>query len=502
MITIQQWMKAASVPGLAAAVVKDLRMVWAKGFGTTSVGEGGRPVGPDTRFRMGSVTKPLVGAVTLRLAEAGRLDLDAPVSTYLPSFGPPATLRMLLSHTSGLPHHGIPANRGNDPDGLQTFVRDELPRLALVAPPGEVYQYSNPGFAVIGAVLEAVTGQRFDDLMNEWLFRPIGMSLTGFAPDERTAAGHDLGPDGGARALASLSDSVAFHPAGYAFSSVTDLARFAIALMKGQVLGDHGQMFARHARTYAPDDGGYGLAFGVHCRGGRLIVSHSGGVTGFKSLLELHPDEGSAVVLLANRWSEDLRLGPVRDRLRQEWLGWTEEVWSPTQVEPDRSRWENQIGVYLSGSRGLAVVRRGSNGLELEWNGAVMDLIPLGADHYGARRPDGSSVGLGFLPDGERILLDESLFWLMKAAPFTPDPASWVQYAGTYALHKPPMTLRVSDGRLWLHSDYFREEVACEPLSNHRFACKWGYFECQTSPPGLIWGDSHFVPRVSGKEES
>lgn len=165
-------------------------LTYAKGFGVTSVEDGGLPVTPETLFRVGSITKPLTGTAIMRLVEAGKLDLDTPIKTYIDGFrlsDPEATeqvtLRMLLSHTAGLPtdgqHFGL-----RDPQGLEISIREEIPTYALIAPPNRVMSYSNPGVNIAVYVAEIVSGKSYTELMQDLVkVRQSSWSLiAGFLP--------------------------------------------------------------------------------------------------------------------------------------------------------------------------------------------------------------------------------------------------------------------------------------------------------------------------------
>ncbi len=132
---IETRMTEAHVPGLTLAIIEQQEVIYARGFGVTSVESGGLPVTPATLFRIGSSTKPLTGTAIMRLVEAGKLDLDEPIKTYLDWFtledkraANTITLRMLLSHTAGLPPAAAPFGL-RDPAGLEAFVRGSLPML-------------------------------------------------------------------------------------------------------------------------------------------------------------------------------------------------------------------------------------------------------------------------------------------------------------------------------------------------------------------------------------
>ena len=146
---IQSRMQSQAVPGLALAIVKGQDILYTRGFGVTSVEDGGVPVTPQTLFLIGSVAKPLIGTAIMRLVEAGKLDLDRPIHDYIDwlrfieaGAERQITLRMLLSHSSGLT--SSVKNFGfQDPDGLEVYVRTELPTRKFFAPPGkQLYSYS------------------------------------------------------------------------------------------------------------------------------------------------------------------------------------------------------------------------------------------------------------------------------------------------------------------------------------------------------------------------
>src|SRR5215470_7018653 len=148
---IDEQLRAAQIPGLALAVVHGEEIIFARGFGTTSVEDASLPITPQTLFRVGSITKPLTGTAIMRLVDAGILDLDTPLPQYLDWFtlsedhaAERVTLRMLLSHTAGLPtKYEVAGPR--DPAALGAYLRQTLPTLPLVAPPGTLWSYSNHG---------------------------------------------------------------------------------------------------------------------------------------------------------------------------------------------------------------------------------------------------------------------------------------------------------------------------------------------------------------------
>src|SRR5467141_2353049 len=171
---------ATRIPGVQVAVAVNGKLVWSEGFGYADV-ERKRPVTRETQFRIGSVSKPLTAAAVALLYEQGKLDLDAPVQRYVPSFpdkGLPITTRQLAGHLTGIRHY-----RGDEfllnrhfntvLEGLTIFQGDPL-----LFPPGTKFSYSTYGWNLISAVVEAAAGQDFLSYMGRNVFRPLGMTHT------------------------------------------------------------------------------------------------------------------------------------------------------------------------------------------------------------------------------------------------------------------------------------------------------------------------------------
>jgi CubicO group peptidase (beta-lactamase class C family) len=250
---IEDHMKQVHVTAAALAVVNDQEILYARGYGRTSVEEGGVAVSPRTLFRIGSVTKPLVGTAVMRLVENGQLDLDQPLKAYIEwlRFSEPhaeerITLRMLLSHTSGLPSDSQSGSA--DSDGLESYVRERLPHYFFVASPGRLFSYANAGFSLAGYIAQVITRKRFPDLMQELVFDPLEMHLTTFDPlvamTYPFALPHILREDQ-LHVWHHVSYGQAIAPAGGAYSTVEDLAYFAkMHLQYGRFHGE--QLYRRH----------------------------------------------------------------------------------------------------------------------------------------------------------------------------------------------------------------------------------------------------------------
>ncbi len=314
---VREEMERCSVPGVALAITDRDGVLYARGFGVTSLEDGGTAVSPRTLFRVGSTTKPLTGIAVLRLVEEGALDLDAPVRRYVPwlelndsEAAERISLRMLLSHTSGLPADSMDFGP-RDPEKLEAHLREALPRYELVGAPGERYCYSNVGINLAGYVAEAVGGRYYAELMRELVLDPLGMSLTTFDPTVAmtysVAQSHVADERGRPVVEHRYGDHAGRYPCGSAISNVLDLSSLAQLLLgSGCFRGRHvlsERSFAEMTRSHARVDDGseYGLTLRLEERGGVRLVGHDGRTNNFGCVLKTAPERGVGVVMLNNR---------------------------------------------------------------------------------------------------------------------------------------------------------------------------------------------------------
>lgn len=309
----------ADVPGVALAIVQGQHVVYAGGFGSTAIEDSCLPVSPHTLFRIASTTKPLTGTAAMHLVEQGKLNLDTPIRNYVPwlnfsrkGAAEQITLRLLLSHRSGLPTE-YQRNGNRDPTGLEAYVREEIPALPLLAPPGTEWHYSNPGINLAGYVVEAVCGRYFSEAMEELIFAPLQMSRTTFelavAMTYPLAQAHHLNEQGQWSVLHRFWDRAAGNPSGGAFSTVLDMARFAVLhLNQGRFEGRQLLSSASIREMHTPQSNlvtstgkQYGLTFFVERYKGMQRIEHWGGCDSFSSRFVLAPEAGLAVIVLHNR---------------------------------------------------------------------------------------------------------------------------------------------------------------------------------------------------------
>lgn len=499
---IEELMHEARVPGLAIAIIQDREVSYARGFGVTSVEDGGVAVTPQTLFRIGSVTKPLTGTAAMRLVEAGKLDLDRSIKDFIPwiAFSQNAaadliTLRMLMSHTAGLPTDA--RNMGpRDRWGLELRIRNEIPQYPLIFPPGRVFLYSNPAIDVVGYLIEKSGGKMFVELMNELVFEPLAMRRTTFDPTVAMtypiAQSHDIGEDGALRVRHQFVDNTAEYPDGFAISTVLDLANFAILHMQqGHFRGEQllspesvARMHQPQVSLYLAGGTAYGLTFFVETYKGLRRVGHDGAIDRFGSKLVVLPDKGVGVVLLCNRASEFwAATDKIVNHICDELLDLPRETGKPEPIEPDRSLWPHYVGTYRGIQRGIADIQVLENWLTLDWNGKAVALSALRHDLYFGQPPDCSAiVSVGFLPEAAK----PTQFIMLNGEPCTrvehdkspPDPSVWASYVGTYsgAIENVTemLTVHIDDGRFLIYSARLKRDLPCVPWGKARFWCKYG----------------------------
>lgn len=333
-------------PGLSVVVVKDGELVYAEGWGDA---DGPRDIAatPDTVYRWWSITKMFTAVSTMQLVEQGLIDLDDPVVAHLPSFdvrypsadSTPITIRHLLTHSSGLPDAGMEIlgwiHYEGDPSPDQTdLLTATLPKYStLVAEPGTEGRYTNVGYMVLAAVIEAVTGERYEDYVATNILLPLEMNDTGFGypADDLSTVGVGSHPVDVMTVPVSFiadlnravrerdQDRLWFNqvspdqtgPSGL-LGSPRDMARFMMAMLDGGQFGEAriltpdsvdamSRPYIDATHSPAPTAGfRFGLGWFELEEDGRRSLAHGGTGMGTVSLMRLFPDERLGIFVAAN----------------------------------------------------------------------------------------------------------------------------------------------------------------------------------------------------------
>ena len=293
-------------------VAENGRLLIKKGYGYANF-EWEIPSAPDTKFRIGSITKQFTSMLIMRHVEKGEIGLDDPMTKYLPAYpkaqGDKVTVRHLLNHTSGIPSYTSIISIRSD---RNAYTLDSLIAVFSTKPlefePGTQFRYNNSGYVLLGAILEKVTGRTYEQLLREELLEPLGMDDTGYDHAEpiikRRAAGYERG--GGVRNAEFLDMSVPY-AAGAMYSTVEDLFRWDRALYTDKLLSEKAK-----AEYFKPGLSGYAFGWGIGTiKLGRSpdsvrTISHGGGINGFNTLILRIPVQQHLIVLFNNTGSAPL----------------------------------------------------------------------------------------------------------------------------------------------------------------------------------------------------
>lgn len=293
----------------SALVAAGGEVIFERGYGLANM-EWDIPNGPETKFRLGSITKQFTSMLIMQLAQEEKLALEASLADLLPYYrkdtGSRVTLHQLLNHTSGIPSYtGLPGfwdGASREPHEVREFVTTFCSG-DLEFEPGSEFRYNNSGYFLLGAIIEELTGKPYERVLRERILEPLGLDSTGYDRHdviiEQRAAGYE--PAAGGYVNAPYLDMSAPYSAGALYSTVRDLHRWDRALYGEGLLSAEwkGRMFEPGLGDYA-----YGWAVRESPIGpegeARTVISHGGGVNGFNTLIARVSEDRHLVVLLSN----------------------------------------------------------------------------------------------------------------------------------------------------------------------------------------------------------
>lgn len=307
-------------PSLVAAVVRGGRTVW---HGARTSPAGHEP-DENTQYRIGSITKTFTSVLVLRLRDEGVLELTDPLEKHLPGTGVgEATIADLLAHTGGLAAESPAPWWERTPGALRPELSDVLGKEPLRHPVGRRFHYSNPGYALLGALVEEVRGAGWEEVLRREVLEPLGLNRTSARPEAPYAKGWAVHPWADVMLPEPAEDLGRMAPAGQLWSTTGDLARFAAFLARGdeRVLSADSlrEMRTPAAPSQAADVlSGYAYGLGLELRRweDRLLVGHSGSLPGFLASLTIDLEEDVAAVVLANCTSGPLPVAVGADLVR------------------------------------------------------------------------------------------------------------------------------------------------------------------------------------------
>ena len=379
-------MERLHVPGVALGVIHG-DVEHTAGFGVTNI-DHPLPVDADTLFQIGSITKTFTGTVAMMLVEQGKLDLDAPLRTYLPKLrlqdeeaAARVTMRHLLQHTGGWVGDYFD-DTGPGADALRRMVT-RMAKLPQLTPLGEVWSYNNSGFYLAGRVIEVLTSKPYEQVVKETIFDPLGMDHTFFFPGDvmthRFAVGHIV-KDDQAEVATPWPLARAAHPAGGVASTARDMLRYARFHLGGGTAPEGtqlltGESLAEMQRPQVPAgsaSGATGITWMIKEIGGVRTVRHGGTTNGQTSVFLLAPERGFAITVLTNAdRGAELHTETVKWALRH-YLDVAEPDPSPLQLS------EEGLRLYV----GRYVAAMSETEIGLEDGELVLQVTPKGGFPY------------------------------------------------------------------------------------------------------------------------
>lgn len=365
------------IPALSVALVYDQEVLWANGFGYTDL-EGKIPATPQTVYRVHSITKLFTATMLLQLRDQGKLQLDDPLSKYLPGFGlksrfgalPPVTLRQLASHTAGVPRFPPPVAKGakraslDERLGTEAFLAT-LKEVETTFPPLTEWKYSDLGYALLGYALSRIAGQPYDQYVQEHILRPLGMNHSGFVVTPeieryvRTADRRRKGESLQKVALARRAGLAA--PAFGLYSSVEDMARFISLQFRDENEPAGGAQILRGSSVRemrspqwlmeGTPDGflAQGVGFRIFRLGNNVAVGHGGG---YRTTVALAPRVRVGVAVFTNGPRGEASSVAAQETLKLMIPVIERATARQKQAAPTMSPqvWQKYVGLYVAGT--------------------------------------------------------------------------------------------------------------------------------------------------------
>jgi CubicO group peptidase (beta-lactamase class C family) len=474
-------------PGAAVLVVKDGKTILRKGYGMANM-ELGVAIEPDMIFRLGSITKQFTAVATLMLAEQGKLSISDEITKYLPDYptrGHKITIEHLLTHTSGIKSYtSIPEWR---PQWRKDVSLKEMIDLFKDKPmdfaPGERWSYNNSGYVLLGAIIEKVSGQSYQDFIEKNIFAPLGMKHSFYDNTQRIIPRRVAGYSrrGASYVNAEYLSMSWPHAAGSLMSSVDDLALWDAALYTGKLVKQ--ESLKRAWTPYVLSDGKptkYGYGWAVVSFEGHRIIQHGGGINGFTTDAVRLPDHRVFIAILTNRDTGTAGLGHKIAMLA---VGSSYE--DPVAIKLPAGALDKYVGVYKLNDKQDAVVTKEGETLLLQHPQAGrVEILPISETEFfvktfpsirvGFVKKAGSITGLvmrtNIAPDEEATKTDKPLPAPKEAVKV--DPAIYDGYAGEYEL-APGFTITIMrEGDKLMSQATGQAKIELFPESKTRFFAK------------------------------
>jgi CubicO group peptidase (beta-lactamase class C family) len=484
------------------------KVIYEKGFGLANM-EWGIPNTPETKFRIGSITKQFTAALVMQLVDEGKIKLDGKLSDYLPDYrkdtGSKVTIHQLLNHTSGIPSYtGNPEffpKYSRNPLGVSEFVKT-LASGDLEFEPGSKFAYNNSGYVLLGAIIEKITGKDYETVLAERIFKPLGMTNTGYDHHAtvlaKRASGYQKTREGFVNA-AYLDMSLPY-AAGSIYSTVEDLYKWDQALHEGTIVSAESRKL-----MFTPGLSNYGYGLGIADRPlGKTeqkikTIAHTGGINGFNSMLTRSVDARQTVIILDN-----VGFGNFHGRIADSIFA----ILNGLPADPPKQSFiealykiviDKDVATAIAEYRKLKAANANYNFAETELNTLgyqlvgqkrvkdAIEIFKLNVEMYPASANVYDSLGEAFLADGQKEL---ALINYKKALEINPtnnanaalivkrlegkevkvDSSGFDKYVGEYQLNERMFLMITKDGDKLFAQIPGQDKHAMDPVSDTQFA--------------------------------
>jgi CubicO group peptidase (beta-lactamase class C family) len=374
-------------------LAKEGKPLVSKGYGYANV-EWQLPNTPNTKFRIGSITKQFTSMIVMQLREQGKIKLEDSMCQYVtpcPETWKPVTIHHLLTHTSGIPSYtGIPAWRevnmvSKTTDQIIAFFRD----MPLQWVPGERYSYNNSGYFLLGVIIEKITGRKYEQALQEMILTPLGLADTGYDWTKAIIPRRAAGYTGTGASLANTAPLDMQHPyaAGSMYSTVEDLLKWDQALYSTKLLPEAAKQI-----MWTPFRDGYAYGWNIspgaaNIFGGHRRIAHGGGINGFSAMIVRLPDVRTTVIVLCNNDSGSA--STVARDVMAIYYGQKYEVPAmPTVAKVDPKILDQYVGQYeVKPGQGITVTRAGGNLVFQPTGGRPLEMQPSSETTFFATSP-------------------------------------------------------------------------------------------------------------------
>ena len=474
-------------PGMAVLVDKDGKVLYRKGFGFANIVAKTR-VTPETKFRIGSVTKQFTACAIMKLQEKGLLSVKDKLTRFIPDFprGDEVTIHHLLTHTSGIHSYTGKAEFINRV--TKTITPDSLLAFFINDPydfnPGERYQYNNSGYFLLGYIISKVSGKSYDDFLKETFFDPLQMKNTGVhyagIKLDKEAKGYSRNNEN--KFEPSLNWDMSWAgAAGAMYSTVDDLLKWNQALHNGKVLSEESYKatitpVVLNSGEQASPKYGYGLA--MYKYRGVDAIGHSGGLHGFLTQLVYYPEDRITVVMFTNTSDPQVNFSPEKVAEAFLWNKMEAQTsYAVASVTP--TNLEQYTGRYQLGNIGVMTFSTEGDKLYAQLTGQPKFEIFPAAEHEFFWKVVEAKVKF---MKGESGVIDHAMFYQggqeLKAEKLAEEkivemhPSVFNQYVGKYRLDaNTVVTILEENGKYYAHPND-QSRLQLHPVSENEFVIK------------------------------